>query len=69
MDNIGKVLHGFCGGFFGRDSYTDKCIEAEGRDWIVVRERSGKPNFAWFNDADHKQSMIDEYSKPEDPGW
>lgn len=43
---IGQVLYGFCGGFFGRDSYKDKRIEAVGIDWVVVREEDGEPNFA-----------------------
>ena len=42
---VGQVLKGFCGGFFGRDSYGAKRIEAIGHDWIVVRE-GDNPNFA-----------------------
>ena len=38
---VGAVLHGFCGGHFGRDSYRDKRIEAVGADWVVARETSG----------------------------
>lgn len=39
------MLRGFCGGAFGRDSYTDKRIEAMGSDWIVVREVNGRADF------------------------
>lgn len=35
---VGDVLYGFCGGYFGRDSYGDKRVEAIGADWVVVRE-------------------------------
>lgn len=35
---VGTVLYGFCGGFFGRDSYGNKTVEAIGKDWVVARE-------------------------------
>lgn len=35
---VGTVLYGHCGGEFGRDSYTDKRVEAVGADWVVARE-------------------------------
>lgn len=38
---IGDVLYGFCAGYFGRDSYDDKRVEAIGSDWVVVRNDSG----------------------------
>lgn len=44
---IGMLLYGYCDGYFGRDSYGNKRIEAIGHDWIVVRE-NGIPNFASF---------------------
>jgi hypothetical protein len=34
---VGDVLHGFCGGYFGRDHYDCCVIEAVGPDWIVTR--------------------------------
>ncbi len=37
MIRVGSVLHGYCGGAFGRDSYNCKRVEAIGADWIVVR--------------------------------
>lgn len=47
---IGTVLYGFCEGRFGRDSYSDKRIEAIGVDWIVVRTiRDGEPDFVKFD--------------------
>lgn len=38
---IGDVLEGYCGGYFGRDSYDDKRVEAIGSDWVVARTVSG----------------------------
>jgi hypothetical protein len=43
---VGTKLKGFCGGFFGRDSYDDKRVEAVGVDWVVVRTEDGTPLFA-----------------------
>lgn len=42
---VGDVLHGFCGGWFGRDSYSDKRVEAIGADWVVAREDDDEPVF------------------------
>lgn len=42
----GDVLHGYCGGYFGRDSYDDKRVEAVGADWIVARDSRGYVHFA-----------------------
>lgn len=51
MNNIGigTKLYGFCNGFFGRDSYDTKTIEAIGSDWVVARDSDGIPTFAFFN--------------------
>lgn len=38
MIEVGTALKGFCHGAFGRDSYTDKRVEAYGADWVLVRE-------------------------------
>lgn len=40
---VGDVLHGFCGGAFGRDHYDCSHIEALGPDWVVVRSSSEYP--------------------------
>lgn len=43
---VGDVLHGYCGGYFGRDSYECKRVEAVGPDWVVCRENAdyGSPS-------------------------
>ncbi|WP_433731064.1 hypothetical protein ACQP2Y_21725 [Actinoplanes sp. CA-051413] len=42
----GDIIHGFCGGSFGRDSYACRKVEAVGWDWIVTRNglRDGSDN-------------------------
>ena len=56
--SVGSVLKGFCNGFFGRDSYEDKMIEAMGMDWVVVREIDSKePLIATFHDGWQKEDM------------
>lgn len=47
---IGVMLYGFCGGFFGRDSYQDKRVEAFGYDWIVARDEEGNIHFCHFDE-------------------
>jgi len=43
---VGDVLQGFCGGWFGRNSYEDKRVEAIGSDWVVVRDDRNYPLFS-----------------------
>lgn len=46
---VGDLLEGYCDGWFGRDSYGDKRVEAVGADWVVVREieePKARPTFA-----------------------
>lgn len=47
---VGDVLSGFCGGWFGRDSYDDKRVEAIAHDWVVARDSRGTPLFVHHND-------------------
>jgi hypothetical protein len=65
--NIGKLItHGYCNGFFGRDSHDlDGCvIEAEGYDWIVIRKAGELPRFAYFAKGFDKQAFIDKWCLP-----
>jgi hypothetical protein len=34
---IGDHIHGYCGGYFGRDHYKCGVVEAIGPDWVVFR--------------------------------
>ena len=66
MSNIGKILKGFCNGYFGRDSYSNKRIEAEGIDWIVVRYDSGDVAFTTFHSIEDKQIKINQWINEEE---
>jgi hypothetical protein len=54
---VGTVLRGFCGGYFGRDSYEDKRVEAVGADWIVARDDFGRVHFACGSDV-HRRVLL-----------
>jgi hypothetical protein len=44
---VGDELHGYCGGYFGRDHYDCGIVEAVGRDWLVLRTMdAGDPSHA-----------------------
>jgi hypothetical protein len=67
--NIGRIIYGYCEGYFGRDHYGEWLIEAEGVDWIVVRDIDGnfgssRSDFTSFKDEKEKQEKIKEWSKP-----
>jgi len=55
---IGTLLNGYCNGFFGRDSYGEKRVEATGADWVVVREENGEPNCAFFKSVGDRDYYI-----------
>jgi hypothetical protein len=62
---VGDVLYGFCGGYFGRDSYNDKRVEAVGADWVVAREDRYRDSGVVFYGGDPE--LLTEYrTKPED---
>jgi len=60
MSNIGRIIYGYCDGYFGRDSYHEKIIIGEGYNWIVVKDWNGV-DFACLP-ADEKQELINEWS-------
>ncbi len=69
MRNVGIIIYGFCSGFFGRDSYSDKQIEAEGKDWIVARaldDENARPEFADFNNEEEKNMYIKKWMNQEE---
>ncbi|NCB03591.1 MAG: hypothetical protein EOM67_15780 [Spirochaetia bacterium] len=66
-NNIGKVLYGYCNGYFGRDSYSDKVIIAEGDLWVVAMPEYGKyPDTACFDSVEEKNKRIKEWSVREE---
>ena len=60
---VGTILYGFCNGYFGRDSYEDKRIEAIGADWIVARDEYGHIHMATFDNTKEMEVKIAEWSK------
>jgi len=59
MSNIGReIANSYCNGFAGRryDLYGST-IEAEGRDWIVIRTSEGEPVFINFDGRDKDQLL------------
>lgn len=65
-DYIGKVLKGYCEGYFGRDSYGDKKIVFIGEKYIVAENEHGYPVTAYFDEGETIQdilSKIDEWIK------
>lgn len=58
---VGMVLKGYCYGYFGRDSYGDKRVEAVGADWIVVREDDGEINLAVFENTAEMEKYVEEW--------
>ena len=65
MSNIGlRITDGYCNGFAGRRyDLVDSIIEAEGKDWIVIRTSAGSPIFMDLKDWD-KQEYINEWTNP-----
>ena len=65
MPYVGQLIYGFCAGFFGRDSYNTKRIEAVGVDWIVARElkENAKPEFAQFDNRDQMEREVAEWNQ------
>jgi len=65
MSNIGsRIIDGYCNGFAGRRyDLADSIIEAEGKDWIVIRTTEGSPVFMDLKDWD-KEEYINEWTNP-----
>lgn len=59
---IGDVVHGFAGGFFGRDSYDCRELEEKGPDWLLFRNKNGQVEL--FVGNKQRQKGLLEYKKP-----
>lgn len=57
----GEVFTGYCEGYFGRDSYEYKRVEAEGADWILCRDERGHIRLATFSTGDEKVGAINRW--------
>lgn len=72
MIYVGTILDGYCNGYFGRDSYGEKKIEAVGADWIVVREEHWiesknkciqSPDIAIFDSTEEMEQCVENWIK------
>lgn len=70
MSNIGKIISGFCNGYFGRDDYGTKVIVFETECSICCRyvndglwREKGWMETANFDSAEEKQKCIDRWEK------
>ena len=70
--NVGKIIYGFCNGYFGRDDYDTKIIVFETDCSICCRyitdekwKSKGWLTCANFDSPDEKQAYIDSWSKEE----
>ena len=66
LPRVGLLLKGYCNGYFGRDSYGDKRIEAIGADWVVVRVDDGEPDFAAFENPTDMNDILMTWAEGEE---
>ena len=66
MNFVGIKIYGFCEGYFGRDSYDDKLVIANGEDWMVVQYNDERKDFASFNNVDEMSRCIAKWRVEED---
>lgn len=64
--NVGKkIVDSYCNGHFDRrHDFYNAIIEAEGKDWIVIRTTDGTAQFAEFNSDSDKQEHINKWCTP-----
>ncbi len=75
MCNVGRIVYGFCNGYFGRDDYEDKIIVFETECSICCRyitdtyehgyREKGWLTCANFKSPEEKQTCIDRWNKKE----
>lgn len=67
MSNIGEVVNGYCGGYFGKFDWSTKEIIAEGKKWILCRYTDGENEYgeevilANFDSEEEKDRLIEEW--------
>ena len=67
MIEPGDILHGYCGGAFGRDGYGPHRVVAMGRDWIVCRGGQICGDYAYIysgDPADLEKYLVEEEYEP-----
>jgi len=66
MINVGRIIYGYCEGWFGRDDYDNKIIISEGENWIVCKKANDVytklVSFAQFDSEEEKLIYIKKWS-------
>jgi hypothetical protein len=61
----GDILHGYCGGAFGRDGYGPHRVIAVGRDWVLCRGgQCGGDDYVYVANGDPAE--LEEYLTEEE---
>ena len=60
--DVGDMIHGFAAGYFGRDSYACRRVEALGPDWIVTRNERGALEFVGGEEVQNVYHFCDDRS-------
>lgn len=55
------MIHGYANGYFGRDSYACRIVEAVGAGWLVTRNTEGRPEFITLRNANDIDNPDDRY--------
>lgn len=68
---VGDKIHGYCGGYFGRDHYDCGTVEAVSHDWMVARSAKNGSAFSATGEgiltelAEYAGEECTFYSEPE----
>lgn len=60
---VGIRIYGFCEGYFGSRSYSDKTIIASGDNWIVGKTDYGDIELATFGRCDNMIKLINKWQE------
>lgn len=63
---IGQKIYSVCEGYFGRNNWQEKRIEAFGEDWIIVRDSHGQPDAAFFHSREEMEECLERWPKDDE---
>lgn len=68
---LGKIISGYCNGYFGRDDYDTKKIVFVGKRYIVTENENGIPNFVYFYDESREEAekLIESWLDEDEEDW
>ena len=65
MSNIGRMIYGYCGGYFGRDHYWDGAVVGEGEDLLVFLDTASRAlACASIDGVREKLAFLEEFGDP-----